>query len=377
VDIIEAVLAFALLMVAFSTVASGLTETVNRLLALRKLNLRIALRKFLHDIVWPNYVSAVRAKGGNVDGASRRRTLETLLDTLTRNMVAESNLWTPTGFGYYWTSRLWVDELSPEAFMERLAKTEVGQATLRLDEADRRATIADFTLSYERYMAASQELYRKTARQIAFVVAIVLAIAANIHLGRLVVYLRDNPEAVQEIVSNEEEIVRIYETLQASAGEDVDDEALEQIALEIEETRAALETVRVDYNLPIGWQYWPYGDDEVIALEPGDTTPPVASGLPDYPKRFLAWLAQVILAGILIGLGAPFWYQIVRKVGQSRAIGASLGLSRPESVGRGENVHDQSALERAEINDALFVASGQADGARGTGRVDDTPAPLG
>ena len=244
---IEAVLAFALIMIALSTVCSGFSETINRVWGLRKNNLRAMVRSFIAEIIWPHYSSA--NANAATDEASKR-----LLDDLTRNRLSTIKPW-----GLNWNSHPWVDELSTQGFLERFAKTPEGQFYYRQPQS--KALIIDFSLSYDRHIATARELYRKTSQKVVFVVAIGLALVANIHLGRLIDHLGNDPDVVSQILENEEQVLGLYT-------EDDADEDARREAIRAELDR--LVGLSEDLKLPFGWEHWPHCTIEWFQTETPD-----------------------------------------------------------------------------------------------------------
>lgn len=393
-NFIEALLAFALLMIVFSTVASGFAEMAVRFLSLRKTNLRSMVLAFLSNIVIPHHQAETEKE-------TTRREIRALRDKLTENALSIVRPWSLFSLGLFWNSQPWLDELSTQGFLERFAKTPEGQDYYEMAD-NGKPYIIDFSLSYERYLAASQELYRKTTEKVVFGVAIVLVLVANIHLGRLIEHLASNPDEVQTIIDNQDEIF-------ALESED-DDEA----------KAAKLEQILDELSLPFGWEFWPYClgpvDDsgELIDPEEGcsqqdlesESSPDAESGSNqetdsqdneeqdapggdtcaqtndcptdnsdaqyDIPAIAL-WLINVLAAGILIGLGAPFWYRIAKGLGNLRAFGFS---NDNESVGAAPIVHDEEGLKRAEANFEYFKKSAATYVAAQTGSPQpQDPAP--
>ena len=170
-QIVSLILAFSLLMIVFSTLVSGLVEVLLRLFGSRVKNLRNAVHIFCKEIVWPRYAEILGATADDAPG------IEALIDALTLNPVAVSQDKAATQEKPTFLDQLlgratrgWLDALSIEAFVQRLAKTDVGMAFKYQGDAFVTAQIQDFSLTFERYMAASAENFRKHAHYVTFVV---------------------------------------------------------------------------------------------------------------------------------------------------------------------------------------------------------------
>ncbi|MEO9514521.1 MAG: hypothetical protein ABJH45_18850 [Paracoccaceae bacterium] len=354
---IEIILAFALLMVLFSTIASGFTEVLLRFYPARSANLEKALRRFSEDVLWPSYEETLGLEVGLLE-TTHDDVIEELVDELMRNEVQPKADYSMIDKFLWWLSRYRIDELSTEGFIERLANTRVGMAFSDEPAEKREARITYLSLTFERYMAVSSEHFRKHANALAFVISIFLAVGGNISVSKLVQHLRDNPEVVAEVIEQQEEILaEIKEIPDALDGA----EKLEDAINDYKELSKAFKSAQTDFKLPIGWEFYPYGD----LMRPE----------PEANATFLIWIIEVLIAGVLIGLGAPFWYRIVKNISQIRRLAGSVGGRSPESVGDvASPKHDNEAIARAAGHVALFDASAQSNQPT---LVDDMPAPLG
>ena len=79
-------------------------------------------------------------------------------------------------------------------------------------------------------------------------------------------------------------------------------------------------------NLPIGWDYYPF----CRRLAPTDATAEAGpAGAEIYSDSlcnrerdslvgYIAWALKALITGLLIGLGAPFWYDVARRLSEVR-----------------------------------------------------------
>ena len=102
---------------------------------------------------------------------------------------------------------------------------------------------------------------------------------------------------------------------------------------EIEELRAKFDQID-GLDLPIGWSYFP-GCSTPNDAGSADLRCPPGKGhqFAVASSAFWVWLAQVLITGILIGLGAPFWYDVARRLAAVR--GAFGGAKTAEARHRG------------------------------------------
>ena len=129
-------------------------------------------------------------------------------------------------------------------------------------------------------------------------------------------------------------------------------EAEKELDKKIEELDTQLKNL-ASLGLPIGNAYFPHC--RVLGLEPPkglDTTcskkrPPDAATL---AVEGIAWFVKVIVTGLLIGLGAPFWYDVAKRLAQVR--GAFRGGGSTEERNRGDDP-PQNAANRTRLIDRI------------------------
>lgn len=317
-----------------------------------------------------------------------------------------------------------VDTLTTYAFVQRLAETEVGKALYpRLEKGALKAV----TRSFERYVSASNELFRKRARLLTILAAIVLAFAINVPAGPVFDYLIKNPELADELADQGEDAQKQYITqlndfnetmtrLQVQIGEvpalpedtgnqiepsgnagaeggdtgqpsattgaqPVDPEAndnqteersntgtagggtsqpsaetdeqpvdpeelqdtLDQVNETIGDIASTLGDARSSFDLPLGYETtWfqetcggnPEGSSDSHFLTNLANKALQCAGSEDWYH----WALNVLLSGLLIGLGGPFWYRVFTSLSYTAQLVRTFrGSPHPETVGAGNN----------------------------------------
>ncbi len=252
--------------------------------------------------------------------------------------------------------------------MQRFADTDIGRAFASEEDEIVDDKITALSLSFDRYMAASAELFRKRAHYITFWFAIALAVLGNVHLSKLIDHLQKNENIAVEFLGRQENFIDAMKDAQSNLVEaSTDATDVETITDNVKEIQANFNTLQDDFDLPIGWGFYPYAD----GLSGTAKVAGGASGI----AAFLPWVLNVLLAGVLIGLGGPFWYKIFRNVSQLGSIARKVG-GTTETVGDLQaSKHDGKALERTANHVALFKSISVVDTAGPT--IFDNPAPVG
>ncbi len=92
-----------------------------------------------------------------------------------------------------------VDTLSTYSFLQRLATSEIGK---KIANSAEEYTLRGLTMAFERYVAASNEVFRKRAQAMTMVISIILAFVLNIDTFRLYNYLLNNPSVREKLVAD-------------------------------------------------------------------------------------------------------------------------------------------------------------------------------
>lgn len=340
---LESAMAFAVVMIIFSTIVTGLVEAVLRLISLRQRTLRRTLELFLKNEVQKELEKALdQAKAAVRTVDKTKEAVDTLLSRFTKNPVTSE--WA----GPFAKRLEKIDELTSYSFLQRLAKSELSETIRQLDDAQLNRYLANITRTYDRYMAASTEFYRKKSHIWTVAFALALAIVFNVPAARVYMHLMDNPETRAELINKADTAIdqnreaeaalrQFWEeqgvVVEKAEGDDSDKlgEA-DRAAVEkkIDDLRGTLESLRIDTGLPIGPSMWPYcaGDKDRNLPECSDEAEAERG---DW--AYIYWLFNVLLAGALIGLGGPFWAKVYTRLAQFAGRPVAGARANPELVG--------------------------------------------
>ena len=81
-------------------------------------------------------------------------------------------------------------------------------------------------------------------------------------------------------------------------------------------------------GLPVGWRYFPYCMSDRPATEGGYLACGDWKGASFYEKivAALRWVVLTTVAGVLIGLGGPFWFKVFSSLSQVAQVLRAFGL---------------------------------------------------
>lgn len=367
---LQAALAFAVAMILLSTIATGIVEILLRVLSLRQQTLRRTMASLFDSVVWPR----MERRLGSQDVAKAR---EVFVDAMTKNPAFKP---APGASGRVGSeNRSSVDRLSPVAFAERLGRTEIGSALLAEGEKQVEVVIQDFVRSFERFGRAASEVYRKKAQLVSIGVGIVLALCANVEVGRLFTAILEDPDLRASLIASAEEAKAANDEALASleavsSWQKVNGDQAKILREQVEGLSARVEQLQAD-RLPIGWSYFPRCEG---SQDPACTAT-CAFDCPSlcYLWKLVRWLALTVAAGILIGLGGPFWFRVFTSLSQIAQVLRAVGVGRSPDAAKPEEVASADAQKSAtphDVVDAFRTAA--AVSSRSTSTTGATPAPM-
>jgi hypothetical protein len=369
-NLLFALLAFAGLMAFLSTVASVFVEAIHKLLALRRAGLEEMLRAIHARVL--NQLDPLTAQQGGADHPSASAESKAFARQITENITligggsfsAVRNI--PIISALF---RRRFERLSTLQFIEQLAQTPIGQSLADLPRGARAQALKVAAYQYERFGEQQSAYFQSRARVVSVLVAIVFAFALNVDAVNIFDRLyRDIGvrDSVMSLVSPTppEAAAATGPTPENTQG-DLARQAAEQGA---RETVAELKSL----GIPIGFAAYPYcvgaaaandsrcGGESLEAFNVAATGERLATG------NWVLWLISVLAAGGMIGLGAPFWYDLFRRVARlvpaARVAQSFIGANQTQTSGATPTlaVRNSSASHPEALLTAFDVSSGKA-----------------
>lgn len=355
-EILQAFLAFAITMLALSTVVTIGLEIVARLCNRRRNVFRRSLELVFEKEVEP--LIREKLSGFNLQKAAF---VESLQKTpLNIEAQSESRL-----VGSYHRVMRWLgsersEEFSTDALLKRISHTELGERIKQMPQAEIDEILQRLGDRFDDLCDAAREYFKNSSQILSAVFGIALALALNIDAYRLLTYFVQNPDVSTSVAAqadiHKEEYLRLQERLrQAQIELETADVAVRaHIRTEIVDIRtgmtgilAKIESLKAA-ELPIGWTYYPYCYGAPTADCHGWFEDAAAGGTVMTVANAAIWLFWTVATGIMVGIGGPFWYDAVRgatratQVLRGRAPIANVADAR-DTAGRGGT---RTAVER-------------------------------
>ena len=346
---IQAALAFALIMLVLATVVTIILESFYKLLLTREKGFRLMMARMFDEVLKPRVGHLLR-------GVTLGEARESFLNMVTENQAYEEK-------NNAIRDRVQPDKLASMTMMQfadRLADTDVGRAIARGGSEYVENAINDLALKFDRFSAATSRRFQDQARFWCVLASVLLAFAANVDAIRLLQSLVHDQSltdqviakyggAVSEGAQRPQDVAASLEGMARLRDQQViSEEEFNNFKATLVSTQLKLGELR-DTGLPVTFAAWPFctdvADEKAKEKKPWDSTCEKVTeslvswdGLKEVATRLwtsdgLAWFLSVLLAGALIGLGAPFWFDLAR--GLSRAVqimGAARRKEDPEKA---------------------------------------------
>lgn len=395
-QLLDAILAFALTLAALATIVTVIMEAGLRIARMRKKNF-IEVMKLLNKELgkgtlemtdeerWEFFVrvvnNPVEAPIDKLKPELDKLALEDRLAYFGRDKAAGAGLlkrvWNFVAqiFGDKKRAGLY-ENVSLEYMLRCLAETEAVKKASQTASNTLKVEFNRIARKYEELGSSVSASFKHHAQGWSIGIGILLAIFANIDGLRIFEAYRTDPALASAVIAKQDALLNIHTEAQASIEEfkkvrahyeksakewkkvsaGTDDEEINraqavltaaQKALEeqddIKEITKTVQNARQQYadlitiGAPVGWDFYPncpYGDNEAAWLQSSRKCRTIPEAARKYKSQcvflrvmqtawndrsgFFLWLIIVVVSGVLIGLGAPFWFDVAKRLSQIR-----------------------------------------------------------
>ena len=401
-QILSAALAFAITMLILSLVTNVLVETFHRLLRMRSVGLKLMLGHLFDRVIAP----LLSGPDGAVSEQQRAEFINMMTvnraptGTAFRGDISRTSDGQATGegdegfFRWPWNGRR-LDKLSVEGFMARLGGSGFSdeiRAAGTGSVAGLDLVLADIGQKFADFGNEASLFFQQRARFTAVVISVLVAWFVYVHPYDIFsTFLRD-PEVTDAVIALQDATLTEFEAQKADltasqaalakaeeeaamAGGDAasEDQAVADAAAEVTTAREKLEdTVDIlqKAGVPIGWT-----DTKMTAVGFCKKSPFGLFDLP-YPCTGAGFTTAIwlILGGFLVGLGGPFWYDLVKSLSSIRSVLGAGGAKAGDPAPPGQNDTSSSALKSAIDHFKVSAAGRDAVMGAGVSEQEEEPA---
>ncbi len=351
---LDACLAFALTMLSLATLATLATEITMRLMGTRASGLRM----MLDDLYEHQLLPALKDNAVKVSDDLKQEFSSTLQKSPLADLPNNTfwNFILKTTAGYLGLTKL--TNLHFDEFLKRLPDTELGKKLVQLEKTQRKALFDRLSHRYEEFGKAVTDLFSRYAQLFSLIVGIGIAFAMNVDSFRLFAAFQNDAALRGRVVATSDEILSNWEQAQKQADKRRQEAVAAATALtEKQQAKAKDDELKAEQKLfSDQWKKansldLPIGYDHFERWTPG----PVTKYIPfthiecDRVWFYFYWAVRVIISGLLIGLGGPFWYNIATKlmaVTQSVRRGPAGTATTPPTDDSGSKAMSRSLTAR-------------------------------
>lgn len=367
---LDAALAFAITMLILAMVVTTLVETLHRVVGLREKGLALLLANLYQRVLVSHgagltgdseecrqFVEMMTVNRGPVGSASMTALARSLhLNARSEDRKFLSRLWSGRRLG----------SLSPATFMERLGSSQYGaRLVMQVSDAAEdglELLLKDLVQKFDAFGNEASEYFESRARLLSVLVGLVLAVVLNVNAITLFETFMKRPDVTQKVIANSSQVTDAYRSLQqrvealdtavtaaaqndAAAADAATRRQIEQtraqVRLAAEQADTAVKNLQA-VGVPIGWN---------------------AQSLAAFQRSAVMGILGLLLGGLLIGLGAPFWYQAVETLtgirGAARkSSGAASGAAAAPAAPSAPNQSPATPIDAFHAAFGAVVASG-------------------
>jgi len=343
-SLLDAALAFALTMLLFATIVSAIVSTIYNVLGVKEKGLKKFLKAFF-DVELSNVLHAeldhAAAKAETEISDSLRAAANKVIGVVGKETGASSHSIADSLISKADSKK--IVRCSTDEFIFELKTSEFGKKVISEFDDKGEELFKRIADRYDNFGKDFSGIFKKDIRIVSTVIGFVLAFAVNVDSVHLIATYISNNQISMQIVNPHDDtdyqndIESKYKSLPASvssssASPSVSDanydpsHSLDLISSSIDELRAD--------SFPVGWSLFPHcpphstdyrcetqlehDASEVVAASSSkmDVAKAEVKNLGIHFSLYITWFLGCLLTGLLSGLGAPFWYDVVRSISQ-------------------------------------------------------------
>lgn len=383
-ELLDAALAFALTLAALATVVTVIMEIVLRAVLMRKKNLVEVMRLLNEELPntglgldeherWDFFIKVIV---NPAEAASEHLPRKLAEGDRAADAIARTERRSLTG-GIY-------DKVSTEHLLRRLCEIPRVQEMSRQAADALKKELYRLACKYEEFGSAVSAAFKRRAQFWSIVFGIGLAVAANVDGLRIFEAYQAKSGLTQTVIAREGQMRAAYASTEERKGEiataretlsqaqaalaeagrqhgadspeaaaararaDAADKALAALTNPEELRRIAADAQQqvaslIAQGVPIGNAYFPhcriFGDNNLSTTcagpaWPGGVGSELWAGRLRFLGQLLLWLVPVTITGMLIGLGAPFWFDVAKRLAQVRQMFDGVGSNETRLAAR-------------------------------------------
>lgn len=345
--LVDVLLAFALIMLGLATIVTVMVEIIHRVCSLRARGMQEILIRLFENTLLPALKEMDPESVRRVAVEKRQFVQQMICNPLLveDQRAIESRFQTPEttrmgrlGMGLrrlqIGSQARWLGQSTDLDLLECLKRLPQTDVYRQLEEAGRAHLVTmleRIAERYDHYTASISEYFKARAQLLSLCMGVLLSIGGNIDGLRIFNSFIADPAKTAEVIASQAQLEAAYrdamnnrERLDAAEAQ-----SIQQIESRLDAVYQSMGNMHAS-GLPVGWLYFPgcvadeshsidklcrkHGSVNAHSPSQRGTAPFLDSLLFD---RF-AWVFRVVVTGLMIGLGGPFWFDVARRLAALR-----------------------------------------------------------
>ena len=378
-NLLNALLAFCVTMLIFSTMTLVVVEVFHRFNHTREKYFELMVSKFFDELIWPKIRGLIEVEG-KPSAQYKAEFLQAMLSVsgLPSLDIEQRSKGDKLTYHKSKSADKTTERLDAVEFCQRLARTQAGVTLLDYSEDKARVMILDLARNLESISTGATSNFRVKSRFLSLLAAIPLVVFFNIDAIHIFRTYAANPaiaEAVADIGHQAEEryieTAQALETVKTELANTNNSEGKVELEALLSTTQSGVKKIKAslaglkEEGVPMGWQHFPgcFSNANNAIKDIRCTQGAKEAGPLKLVAQWVGWLMGLASAIFLIGQGAPFWFEMFQKITWLMQVAKGLGLGRKlgKEVDRAEaEVHKEQAMNGSKAIDpvdAFMVAA--------------------
>ena len=231
-----------------------------------------------------------------------------------------------------------VTKVPVEVFTERLVESSFVKDLDNLSDE----VLLDIAQKYEVFGARASEYFERRARLLSVLVALVIATVFYVNPYNIMLHYLHSPDSVDAVIAQATSnyaAAPVSVTIDVGDAQDSLQSLLDELDVRVEEITGEVEKLGAA-GAAVGW---PAIHDGSGCKEPWSFSSDICRQkflfFDNMPRPGFIHLVWIVLGGLLIGLGAPFWARVLSNLSATRDITRSLSRVVGHSVETPQHAH--------------------------------------
>lgn len=398
-ELLNALLAFSVAMLVFSTMSMVLVELIYRASRTRELYFNRMIGALFNELIAPRLLQNTYDNMESVKddfvaimvSVSGLRSLD--LGKAAGQETLSGRLLENKGKGLFrplWT--MWnaiarrllshrpktTERLTAVEFAQRFARTQAGKALMKHGEDSAKAVVRDLAAQLNTVSSGASSDFKQRSLKLSLIAASILTLVLNIDSIYLFKRFSNDHALAEKVIEFGEQNKLALQSRADSIGTQLEESDMSPVARQglqklLEDTQAELHSIQqtsatlTDMGVPFGREYFPYckplpvsssGSDKGASLYQDMRC--VGQDISIFSRAGVMWLVGILLSIVLIAQGSPFWFQMFQKLSVVLQMLRTMGIGKTgDQATRNQTLQAEDASPQKAVD--IFMSTMKAE----------------